>query len=110
MQRFLFALPMVWAVSQAQADTYPYGHMDDWGYGYGFGMMFGPVIWLIALGLVVVAVVWALRQADTGPSSGGSQGASRPASPDAIAELDLRLARGEIDIAEHAARKKAITG
>jgi len=82
------------------AAAQPYGHMDDWGYGYGPTMMFGPVIWILVLGLVVAGVVWFVRQLD---GASHRQGRSK-----AIEELDLRLARGEIDVAEHAAKKKAL--
>lgn len=83
----------------AFAEPYGYGHMMDW--GYGFGMMFGPVLWLIVLGLVVVGVIWLVRRLEAD--------APRKSSSNALAELDLRLARGEIDIEEYSARKKALT-
>lgn len=78
-----------------------YGHMGDWGYGYGPTMMFGPVIWILVLGLVAAGVVWFVRHLD---STSIHRGQSK-----AIEELDLRLARGEIDIAEHAAKRKALS-
>ncbi len=83
------------------ADPENYGHMMDWGHGYGFGMLFGPVLWLIVLGLVVAAVIWFVRSL-VGPLSH-----QKPSS--AIAELDLRFARGEIDAEEYAARKKLLS-
>lgn len=76
----------------AFADIEGYDHMAGW--GYGMGMMFGPVLWLVVLGLVVAGVVWFLR--GSGPAGTG---------PDAKAELDLRLARGEIDVEDYTARK-----
>ena len=48
----------------AAADPEGYGHMMDYGYGYGIGMMFGPVLWLIVLGLVVAGVIWLVRRTD----------------------------------------------
>lgn len=84
----------------ARADPEGYGHMMDWGYGYGVGMMFGPVLWLVVLGLVVAGVIWLVRRLD-GAGTG-------PGSSAALAELDMRLARGEIDTDEYAARKKLL--
>ncbi len=83
----------------AFADTDGYGHMMDRDHGYG--MMFGPVLWLIVLGLVVVGVIWLVRRLEAD--------APRKSSQSALGELDLRLARGEIDIEEYGARKKALT-
>jgi putative membrane protein len=74
------------------------GHMLD--YGYGYGMMFGPVLWLIVLGLIVAGVIWFVRRTDAGQGTGASR---------ALSELDLRFARGEIDAEDYAARKKLLT-
>lgn len=90
----LFATP-------ALADPEGYGHVMDWGYGYGIGMMFGPVLWLVVLGLVVAGVVWLIRRLDGDTS--------RKQASSAMAELDMRLARGEIEIDEYSTRKKALT-
>lgn len=82
----------------ALADPDGYGHMDGW--GYGVGMMFGPVLWLIVLGLVVSGVIWFSRQHDGAvPHTGTSS---------ARAELDMRFARGEIDADDYVARKKLL--
>ncbi|WP_108262689.1 SHOCT domain-containing protein [Mangrovicoccus ximenensis] len=97
-----FVLPLSVMASPALADPEGYGHMMDWGYGYGMGMMFGPVLWLIVLGLVVAGVIWAVRRFD-GP-------APQRRKPDALAELDMRLARGEIDAEDYAARRKLLAG
>lgn len=99
MRRALLPLPFVSVSPAAHAD--PYSHMDNWGCGYGLGMMFGPVIWVVSLGLVAAGVIWFVRQLDGGQN--------RSVRSDALAELDLRLARGEIDIEEHAAKKKALS-
>ena len=90
------------AATPAWADPGDYGHMMDWGYGYGIGMMFGPVIWLIVIGLVVAGVVWFVRRVDAEHS--------RTKPSDALNELDMRLARGEIDAEEYSARKKLLGG
>lgn len=87
--------------TSASADSETYGHMMDWGYGVGIGMMFGPVLWLIVLGLVVGGVIWLVRRLDGEKSNKSASGA--------IAELDMRFARGELEIDEYAARKKALS-
>lgn len=89
----LFATP-------ALADPDGYGHMSGW--GYGMGMMFGPILWIIVLGLVVAGVVWFVRNTDGGSSTRGNS--------DAMTELDLRFAKGEIDAEDYTARKKLLTG
>lgn len=83
----------------AWADPERYGYMD-WSYGHGVGMMFGPVLWLIVLGLVVAGVIWFSRQHEGGAPRGGN-GSAR-------AELDMRFAKGEIDADDYAARKKLL--
>lgn len=85
-------------VTPAVADPDGYGHMNGW--GYGVGMMFGPILWIIVLGLVAAGVVWFVRNMDR---HGSHRGRS-----DALRELDLRLARGEIDADEYTARKKLL--
>lgn len=50
-------LPLLIALPSPAAYADPYSHMGDWGYGYGFGMMFWPVIWILSLGLVVAGVI-----------------------------------------------------
>ena len=95
-----YAFTMACLLVALPAATQPYGLMDDWGNGYGATMMFGPVIWILVLGLVVAGVVWFVRQTDITPR--------RPGPSRALEELDLRLARGEIDVEEHAAKKKAL--
>lgn len=95
-----YALPVTIIASPACADAYP--HMGDWGYGYGIGMMIGPALWLAVLGLVILGVAWGiLVLLGQTPSLKSSH---------ALKELDLRLARGDITIEEHAARRKALLG
>ncbi|MFW2545356.1 SHOCT domain-containing protein [Primorskyibacter sp. 2E107] len=94
-------LAMVLVAGPALADRGDgYGYMMD-GYGYGMSMMFGPILWLIVLGLVVAGVIWFVRRSDTSPAQ---------KSGDAMAELDMRLARGDIDAEDYAARKKLLAG
>jgi putative membrane protein len=95
-----FALPAVIFATPAIADSNGSGHMMGW--GYGAGMMFGPVLWLLVLGLVVVGVIWIVRRLDHGgPQHGKSN---------ALEELDLRLARGEIEPEEYSARRELLGG
>lgn len=99
MLRYLVAISLL--ATPVAADPEGYGHMSGW--GYGAGMMFGPVLWLIVLGLVVAGVIWFVRSMDGGrPHQGGRS--------DALAELDMRLARGEIDADDYTARKKLLGG
>jgi putative membrane protein len=87
--------------SPVSADVEGYGHMMDWGYGYGVGVMFGPVLWLLVVGLVVAGLIWLVRRTEHMPP--------RSQTSSALAELDMRLAKGEIDIEEYATRKKALS-
>ena len=96
-----FTLPALLAATPALAHAQGYsGHMMDYGYGYGIGMMFGPILWLIVLGLIVAGVIWFVRRSD------GDHG---PGTPRARAELDMRFAKGEIDAEDYAARKKLLS-
>lgn len=98
MMRNLYAMLILAAPTAAFAQGY--GHMGEGGHGYGIGMMFAPVIWLLVLGLVVTGVVWFVRQqGDTGSSGGISA---------ARAKLDLRFANGDIDADDYASRKKLL--
>ncbi|MGP6090030.1 SHOCT domain-containing protein [Antarctobacter jejuensis] len=95
-----FLVPMMLFAQPALADRgEAFGYMMD-GYGHGIGMMFGPVLWLIVLGLVVAGVIWFIRQPINSASERVSGGA--------MAELDMRLARGDIDAEDYAARKKLL--
>ena len=95
-----FALTAAIAATPAFADAQGYGHMTDWNGGYGAGMMFGPVLWIIVLGLVVAGVIWMVRRFDHGAAQQGKS--------TAMTELDLRLARGEIEAEDYTARKKLL--
>ena len=92
-----YTLPALLTATPALAAAQGYnGSMMDYGYGYGVGMMFGPVLWLIVLGLIVAGIIWFVRKGDV------------PGQSSARAELDLRFARGEIDAEDYAARKKLL--
>ena len=97
---FRLAVPLSFLSTAAVADPGEGWHMMDGGYGHGYGMMFGPVLWLIVLGLVVVGVIWIVRSMEDRGGAGGKSAAA--------AELDLRFARGEIDADDYSARKKLL--
>ncbi len=79
-----------------------YGMMGPWMMG-GFGTMFlMPVLWIAIIGLIVWAVVVAVRRSG-GTESGGSTGRTEDS---ALEILKQRYARGEIDKEEYEARKK----
>lgn len=87
----LFATP-------AFTDPDGHGHISGW--ESGMGMMFGPILWSIVLGLVVAGVIFFVRHVDDKTSEQDK--------PDAVAELDLRLARSEIDADDCSVRRKLL--
>lgn len=95
-----YALPVLLIATPATAQTSGYGHMMNW--GYGMGMMFGPVLWLVVIGLVVAGVILLVRRSD--PGHHGKSG------NEALSVLDIRFANGEIDAEEYEARKKLLKG
>jgi len=85
----------------ATAQTYSdHPHMGTWGWG---GMIFGPVMMIVFLGLIVGAVVLVLRWTGVGGSS-MSGGANK-----ARHILDERFARGEIDKDDYEERKRVLS-
>jgi putative membrane protein len=52
-------------------------------------MIFGPVLWMIDLGLLVAGLIWLVRGGDGTSSQRKASGGQ--------SELDMRFARGEID-------------
>ncbi|MBI2329121.1 MAG: SHOCT domain-containing protein [Chloroflexi bacterium] len=68
--------------------------------GYGT-MFFMPVLWIVVIGLIVWAVVAAVRP---GAFGGADSASSRPDS--ALEVLKKRYARGEIDKKEYEEKKK----
>ncbi len=74
------------------------GHMWGGGYGMGYGLFGGlmmVLLWVIIIGLIVIAVRWWTEQGTAKRSS-------------ALDILQERLAKGEIDPKEYAERKKAL--
>ena len=91
----LLAIP-----AQAIADQNgAYGNM---GYGMGYGgWFFGPLMMILFFGLIIAAVIGALRL------FGGGESAARNSATTILAE---RFAAGEIDEAEYLKRRKALKG
>ena len=82
----------------ADADgVYSHGHMSG-GYDSAW-MMLGPLIWIVAIGMIAWVVM-------SGTRWSGAGGPSANAAKDA---LDMRFANGEIDAAEYAERKKLLS-
>lgn len=81
---------------QLFADTWGM-HDGDIGTGWMIVMMLGMVLFW---GLVVVGIVWLLREAI---------GHGRGPSADPLAILDRRLAEGQISIEEYEQRKKTLS-
>ncbi len=86
-----------------------------WGWqGYGYGMMgpgmmggygamfFMPILWIVIIGLIVWAVVVAVRRPGDSDDSYGS-------ADSALEILKRRYARGEIDKEEYETKKKDLT-
>jgi len=99
---FRLALLAVAFATPVMADPESYGRMMDWHDGHGLGLIFGPVLWLVVLGLVVAGVIWLVRRTDNG--------SPQQSKSNATAELDMRFARGEIDAEDYATRKKLLAG
>lgn len=76
-----------------------WGMHDDVGTGWMIAMMLGMVLFW---GLVVVGVVWLLRE-------GIGRGRHGPGD-DPLAILERRLAEGHISVEEYEERKKTLTG
>ncbi len=80
-----------------------------WGYGHpmmgGAWMFFGFLFMLLLLVLLVAAAVAILRWLGVLPQAGTRRGSRT----DALAILEERLARGEIDVDEFERRKKALS-
>lgn len=76
--------------------------MQDWGFGWGWGMFLGPLFMFAGPVLVIVLVVMLVRWL--------SGERDRPREPNRTAReiLDERLAKGEIDREDYEARRKAL--
>ena len=98
--KYLPALSVLALPAQAFADQNGgYGNM---GYGMGYGgWFFGPLMMILFFGLIIAAVVGAIRLL------GGGERSPRNSAANILAE---RFAAGEIDEAEFIKRRKALKG
>ena len=105
---------MLWSTSAiAQATPLQGGNNDYWGPGMmwgsgqwgGFGMVLGPIFMVLILIGIVGGVLFVFR-AIAGPSPSTREDSTSSA----IAILNERYARGEIDIDEFQERKKQLRG
>ena len=101
---FRYSIPLTLIATPALADPGDRFHMMNW--GYGMGMMFGPILWLVVIGLIVAGIVWMVRRHDNTPSRSSEVGGQS----NALDVLDMRLANGEIDQEEYSARRKLLKG
>ena len=69
-----------------------------------YGMVVGPVMMIAVVVLTVLIVAWALHAFGLGWKSDPQPGGTP------LDVLKLRLARGEIDLAEFDARRKVLAG
>lgn len=80
-----------------------WGHMGDWSWGWGiFGMSMMVLFW----GAIILLVFYAVRS-----TMSQSQGSSTNATPEtdrALAILQERYARGEIDREEYETRRRVL--
>jgi putative membrane protein len=78
---------------------------------FGGGMAIGWIVWLLIVilfwGLVIAAIVLAIRWLIRADRRGSREG---PATPDALEVLRQRYARGEIDEAEYERRRAVLKG
>jgi putative membrane protein len=77
------------------------------GGGLAIGWIFGTLIHVVFWGLVIAAIVLAIRWLIRADRRGSHEG---PATPDALELLRQRYARGEIDEAEYERRKIVLKG
>ena len=78
-----------------------------YGAGLGIGWIFGILILVLFWGLVIAAIVLAVRWLIRADRRGSHEG---PATPDALEVLRQRYARGEIDEAEYERRRAVLKG
>jgi putative membrane protein len=84
-----------------------HGHDMMWGGGQwgGFGMVVGPIFTILILAGIIAGVIYLVRLFGASGPAAGSHAAHDPA----LAVLKERYAKGEIDTAEFAERKKLLT-
>lgn len=78
-----------------------FGHMGNWGAGWWILMMLGMVVFW---GLVIVGIVWVVREL----AGRHEHGSSTDTSP--LDLLDRRLAEGQISPDEYEERRRILSG
>ncbi len=106
MKRFIVSTAVWLVVSSAvwaQDNSFGYGHphMSGWGYDGGL-MLLGPVFMLVILALLVAGVVAVARSTTRSTDNGGL------VSDSAMAVLNQRFAKGDIDAKEFSERKQLL--
>lgn len=76
--------------------------MNDWGYGWGSGMFFGPLFMIAGPLLLIVLVVLLIRRMTA------ARDVPRDGVRTAREILDQRFAKGEIQRDEYEERRKAL--
>lgn len=89
-----------WAQMPADGDRYGYGHHMVW----GFGMILGPLFFILVLALVIAVAVVLVRWL-AGPGHVAAQQMQARAPLDILKE---RFARGEIDKDEFDERRRVL--
>ena len=77
-------------------------------YGYGMGSGLGWIGMLLFIALLVVGIVYLVRELDGGRGRGGVSLKRRPDDDGALRVLRERYARGEIDREEFEERKRGL--
>jgi putative membrane protein len=94
----------VWAQAPSDVDRYAYGpHMMWWGGGW-YGMVFGPLLMILALAVAIAVAVLLVRWLGGSWQGAASQASGRTA----LDILKERFARGEIDKTEYEERRRVL--
>ncbi len=97
------AFPMIADAHEGAEGVYRHGHM----WGSGWGMAIGPLLMILALGALVVMVIFIVRSiAGHGGAGHMGHGAMRRG---ALKILEERFARGEIDEKEFTDRRRLLS-
>lgn len=95
-----------WAQQEPPGRGYGYGPHMMWGGDWGFGMLLGPIFWVLLLVAVFAAVILLVRWiGGPGPGHLHHQMPSHRAPLDILKE---RFARGEIDKEEYEERRRVL--
>ncbi|MCZ6720376.1 MAG: SHOCT domain-containing protein [Proteobacteria bacterium] len=95
------AFPMIADAHEGAEGVYRHGHM----WGSGWGMAIGPLLMILALGALVVMVIFIVRSI-TGRAGHMGHDAARQG---ALKILEERFARGEIDEKEFTERRRLLS-